>query len=153
MSDDLNNIAHEDIEASKEVIQEDEDSVAAVIKRRKNGQFRRGVSGNPAGRKPSSKNRHSKAKLDTMIERGGVAGIKMAMKIMQEAYAEGDKQLALRASIQFMDKHYNLVLHNEKVELQKLEAKKKTTKSGSEESEEDDNDFGQVVEFTFASGG
>lgn len=134
-------------------IVDDEDSVAAVIKRRKSGQFKRGQSGNPNGRPRSSKNKHSKEKLESLVNRGGASGLQMIMKIMKEAYDDKDKNLALKCAVTMADKYYHLTLHNEKLEIQKTESKKKTTKSGSEESDEEDNDFGQVVEFTFASGG
>lgn len=138
-------------ESVLETIMEDEDSVQAVIKRKKNGTFRKGHSGNRLGRPKNTKNRHSKDKLDTMIERGGVAGIKMAMQIMQDAYREGDKNLALRASIQFMDKYYHLTLHNEKLELQKMEAKKK--EKASEEDDDEQYSDNTVVQFTFGASG
>ena len=138
-------LEEEKLESSEEL--PEEDSVAAVIKRRKNGTFRRGQSGNRLGRPKSSKNRHSKDKLDNLIEKGGVAGIKMAMQIMQDAFKEGDKNLALRASIQFMDKYYHLTLHNEKLELKKLEDKKEK----SQEDDDEQDDTGTVVQFTFGA--
>lgn len=147
MSDEIKDIPDENIEASSEAIQEDEDSVAAVIKRKKNGTFRKGQSGNRLGRPKSSKNRHSKDKLGYLVEKGGVAGIKMAMQIMQDAFNEGDKNLALRASIQFMDKYYHLTLHNEKLELKKLEDKKEK----SQEDDDEQDDTGTVVQFTFGA--
>lgn len=149
MSEEIKDIPDENIES----IVDDEDSVAAVIKRRKSGQFKRGQSGNPKGRPVSSKNRHSKDKLEALVNRGGASGLQMIMKIMKEAYDDKDKNLAVKCAVTLADKYYHLTLHNEKLEIQKTEAKKKTTKSGSDESDEDDNDFGQVVEFTFASGG
>lgn len=138
------------LDSSEELL--DEDSVAAVIKRKKNGQFRRGVSGNVKGRPVRSKNKHSKEKLESLVNRGGAAGLQMIMKIMKEAYDAEDKNLAVKCAVTLADKYYHLTLHNEKLEIQKTEAKKKTTKS-DDIDEEDSNDFGQVVEFTFASGG
>lgn len=150
MSEEIKDIPDENIEAPQESIVEDEDSVQAVIKRKKNGTFRRGQSGNLKGRPKNTKNKHSEEKLTSLLNRGGAAGIQMVTKIMYEAYEKEDRNLAMKCGVWLGEKYYQVTLHNQKLEMQRLADKKK--EKVSEEDEEEVEDYTKTgVVFTFGA--
>lgn len=117
--------------------------------RDESGRFRKGVSGNPNGRKKGttgSKHKASKARLETLLMKHGPESITAIKEMAQLALEKGDLNTAFKCHIWIGDKFYQLVIHNEKVQIQELKDKQK------EDDEEDHSDEGETfhnVEISF----
>lgn len=118
------------------------------IKRNEKGHFI--GSGNPAGRKKGtkgSKHKASKAKLETLLMQGGPESFKAIQEIANKALAEGDIGTALRCHFFVGTKYYELILHNDRIEIQEL---KRIQKEKDSEQEQDDEVFeAPQVSFSF----
>lgn len=89
------------------------------IPRNSKGQFPRGVSGNPLGRTKGAKGKHSKAKLDSMLNLAGPTSLKKLQEIAEKYELKGDLGGAMRIHVFIAGKWMELLIHNEKIELQK----------------------------------
>lgn len=112
------------------------------------GRFVKGApSPNPSGRPKHSKNKVSKNKLDNLLLKAGPDAIDQIMTIMKEAALAKDWHLAMKAGVWIGDKYYQLVLHNEKLELAQVQ---KDKPSAEDEEDEQDNTLAPVVFAPFA---
>jgi hypothetical protein len=83
------------------------------------GKFKKGVSGNPAGRKVGAKGKHSKAKLESMLSLAGPASLKKLQELAATLEERGDVGAAIKIHVYLSGKWFELLIHNEKVELQR----------------------------------
>ena len=121
------------------------------------GRFRKGVSGNLAGRRKGSgkgnKHRHSKANLETLLMSSGPAAIRAIKKMADEEMAKGNINHAFKCYVFIADKYYQLVMHNDKVEIQAIkdeEQRKLKAQQQRDEDSEEENTYQNVI-VTFGS--
>lgn len=106
------------------------------IKRNEKGHFI--GSGNPTGRKKGttgSKHKASKARLETLLMKHGPESITAIKEMAQLALEKGDLNTAFKCHIWIGDKFYQLVIHNEKVQIQELKDKQKIDEEDTDEGE------------------
>lgn len=105
--------------------------------RNEKGQFQRGISGNPAGRKKGtkgSKHKYAKSKLETMLNKCGLESFEQIMQLGKEAAAKGDINTAIKCFVFVGGKYYELTIHNDKILMQ--EQKKRDADNEEENSDE-----------------
>jgi hypothetical protein len=83
------------------------------------GRFSKGKSGNPSGRRPGAKGKHSKAKLESMLSLAGPASLKKLQELAATLEERGDVGAAIKIHVYLSGKWFELLIHNEKVELQR----------------------------------
>lgn len=83
------------------------------------GKFRKGVSGNRNGRPVGSKGKHSKAKLESMLSLAGPASLRKLQELAEKLELKGDVGAAIKIHVYLSGKWFELLIHNEKVELQR----------------------------------
>ena len=123
----------------------DMDTPAKPIKRRKDGTFAKGRSGNAAGRPKGTKNKYAKAKLENMLNSMGVNALKQIEEIAKKAVAQGQLQLGMKCYMIIFDKYYALTIHNDRSEIQ--EQKDKAKELAQEEEGDTQEYAGYVVKF------
>ena len=113
------------------------------IRRKMNGTYRKGTSGNEEGRpvKPSVGRKTDIAinKLHNKIFKAGPQAIDTVFKIMNDAVDTEDKNTALRAAFWIGNEYIKLALHNQKL---MLESGKK-----NEANTDSDVDLEDIVTF------
>jgi hypothetical protein len=110
------------------------------------GRFKKGVSGNLAGRKKGTKNKFAKAKLENMLGSAGPEALKLIMETAKKLLEAGKLESGARILLPVFDKYYQLTLYNDKLVLQ--EQKEKESASDDEASSATD---GQVIQVTFGN--
>ncbi len=83
------------------------------------GKFRKGVSGNRNGRPVGSRGKHSKAKLESMLGLAGPQSLKKLQELAATLEERGDVGAAIKIHVYLSGKWFELLIHNEKVELQR----------------------------------
>jgi hypothetical protein len=120
------------------------------------GRFKRGVSGNVKGRPRNTKgnkHKHAKQTLETMLMSTGPAALKAIKKMADEELAKGNVNHAFKCYVFIADKYYQLVMHNDKVEIQAIkdeEQRKLKAQQQQDEDSEEDSTFQNVI-VTFGS--
>lgn len=115
------------------------------IKRDQSGKFRKGVSGNPAGRKKGTKNSASKAKLDNLADKYGSMAFKKIFEMGEAAAAKGDMTTAYRCYSFVAGQYVTITIHNDRMQLQR------SSKCPEELTEEESNDLqnGAIIQVNF----
>lgn len=115
------------------------------IKRDQSGKFRKGVSGNPAGRKKGTKNSASKALLENLAHKYGTAAFKEIYNMGKDAQEKGDLVTAFKCYSFVSGQFVTITLHNDRMEMQK--SSKKPDELTDEES--DDLQNGAIIQVNF----
>jgi hypothetical protein len=89
------------------------------IKRDEKGRPVKGQSLNPSGRPRGSKGKHSKAKLESMLSLAGPQSLKKLQELATTLEERGDVGAAIKIHVYLSGKWFELLIHNEKVELQR----------------------------------
>lgn len=87
--------------------------------RNNDGTFKKGKSGNERGRPKGAAGKHSKAKLDSMTNVAGPRSFKKLQDLADKLEERGDLMGAVKIHVFIAGKWFELVFHNEKVELQR----------------------------------
>ena len=118
-----------------------------TLERDAKGRFKKGAaSPNAKGRPKGAKSRHSKAKLETMLNSYGFEAWREVIKIARKMQEAGDLEKAFRMYFAIAEKHYMLTLHNDRVEIAEQREKKKL--KAQQDDEEDQQVVYQNVVFT-----
>lgn len=122
----------------------DEEEKPVKVKRRKNGTFAKGVSGNAAGRTPNSTNKINKAKVVTAINKNLVNTLNKILLVGDKALAKDELNTALRAYTAYAAEGLKLLTSQERLanDMAKLAAK------GDNAEDNQDDEVGQaIIEF------
>lgn len=121
------------------------------------GRFKKGVSGNLAGRRKGAgkgtKHKHAKSTLETMLLSTGLASLKAIKKMADDELLKGNINHAFKCYVFIADKYYQLVMHNDKLEIQAIkdeEQRKLKAQQQRDEDSEEDSTFQNVI-VTFGS--
>lgn len=118
--------------------------------RDESGKFKKGVSGNAKGRPRNtkgSKHKYAKSTFENKLNKAGPEAFDEIMAIGREARAAGDIGTALRCFMWVGGKQYEMIVHNDRIEIQEL---KRIQKEKESEDEQDDEVFeAPQVSFSF----
>ena len=116
--------------------------------RNNDGTFAKGKSGNPAGRRPGSKGKFAKQKLENMLQKAGPEALQLIMDSAKKLLEKGELVAGSKLLIPVMDKWYTLTIHNDKIQI----AEEKDIKAKSEEEDDEDSSYeGNVFQVSFSS--
>ena len=121
-----------------------EDDVKPVkVKRRKDGTFKKGVSGNVAGRPAGKTNKINKQKIVTAFNKDLLGTLHKILALGDKAAADGQLASALKAYSFFAEKGLQVLAQQDKLaaEMEKLRKK--------DESSDDDDSTADVEEVIF----
>lgn len=124
-------------------------------RRNPDGTIKKGHSlnlrGRPKGSGKGTKHRHSKATLETMLMSTGPAALRAIKKMADEQLAKGNVNHAFKCYVFIADKYYQLVMHNDKIEIQAIkdeeQRKLKAQQQRDEDSEEESTYQNVIVSF------
>jgi hypothetical protein len=126
------------------------------LERNPDGTFPKGKSGNLKGRPrgtKGNKHKHAKASLETLLMSSGPAAIRAIKKMADEEMAKGNINHAFKCYVFIADKYYQLVMHNDKIEIQAIkdeEQRKLKAQQQRDEDSEEENTYQNVI-VTFGS--
>lgn len=128
-----------------------------TLERNPDGTYPKGKSGNlrgrPKGAGKGTKHKHAKSTLETMLLTSGLASLKAIKKMADEELAKGNVNHAFKCYVFIADKYYQLVMHNDKLEIQAIkdeEQRKLKAQQQRDEDSEEDSTFQNVI-VTFGS--
>ncbi len=126
-------------------------------RRNPDGTIKKGHSlnlrGRPKGSGKGNKHKHAKASLETLLMSSGPAAIRAIKKMADEEMAKGNINHAFKCYVFIADKYYQLVMHNDKVEIQAIkdeEQRKLKAQQQRDEDSEEENTYQNVI-VTFGS--
>jgi hypothetical protein len=109
------------------------------------GRFAKGKSGNTSGRTVGSKGKHTKAKLENLLNKMGVDALIKIQEIAEQAVKSGQLALGFKCYFALADKYYSLTIHNDRVEI--------AAAKDAKEDNTDDMDYTMPpVQLSFVSG-
>ena len=115
------------------------------------GRFKAGVSGNAAGRPKGTKgNKHraAKASLENLLMKEGPEALRKIKEIADQALVKGELNQAMKCYVFISEKYYQLVIHNDRVEIQQIKDEQaRALKQQQQEAEdtEDESTYQNVV--------
>jgi hypothetical protein len=113
------------------------------IKRTPTGQFRKGVSGNPLGRRPKSTNKLNKSKLTASLNKHGVSSIEAIIRLAKKAEKDGQLPTAMKGYSFIAEKYLSAVLQQEKTSLALKQLRIK--QEAEDDNDEDSQDFQNAI--------
>lgn len=123
-------------------------------RRNADGTIRKGYSLNTKGRpKGTTGNKHkaSKANLENMLLKEGLASMKAIKAMADKAAESGDLTTAFKCYVFVADKYYQLVIHNDRIEMQAIkdeeQARLKQQKLDAETTEDPSTYQNVIVTF------
>lgn len=113
------------------------------VRRRKDGTFRKGVSGNKTGRPRGAKSKLSEARLTTLLNKYGAYAAEKIVEIADKEFTKGNMSSAMKGYAIVFDKYFTAVQKQQTQEAKELEAATKKLV----EDDEDETPVYQAVEF------
>jgi hypothetical protein len=87
--------------------------------RNPDGTIKKGHTLNRNGRPVGAKGKHSKAKLESLLNLAGPSSLKKLQELAATLEERGDVGAAIKIHVYLSGKWFELLIHNEKVELQR----------------------------------
>jgi hypothetical protein len=115
------------------------------------GRFKAGVSGNAKGRPKGTtgnKQRAAKASLENLLMKEGPDALRKIKEIADKALLSGELNQAMKCYVFISEKYYQLVIHNDRVEIQQIKDEQaRALKQQQQEAEdtEDESTYQNVV--------